>query len=101
MQLCAHAIAVEEMTGLEVQEGAIFYAASRRRLAVRFDTALRTESERAAMQFHSLVRLGALPRVPRQPKCRSCSLLDLCQPQATNSPDEAARYLDAVLRGGP
>ncbi len=41
LQLCAQALCLEEMTGRQVPEGAIFYGGSRRRKPVVFDDALR------------------------------------------------------------
>lgn len=41
VQLCAPAICLEEMFGRSVQEGALFYGQTRRRLAVTFDLELR------------------------------------------------------------
>jgi CRISPR-associated exonuclease Cas4 len=102
VQLCAQAIALEEMTGEDVDEGAIFYGASRRRLAVRFDGPLRDETMAAAERFHAMVRLRETPRVLSQPKCRRCSLRDYCQPGVTAEPGTASRYLRRLLKGeGP
>ncbi len=41
VQLCAQAICLEEMLGLEVPRGALFYGSTRRRKAVAFTLALR------------------------------------------------------------
>jgi CRISPR-associated exonuclease Cas4 len=41
VQLCAQALCLEEMTGRAVPEGALFYAETKRRLAVPFDAELR------------------------------------------------------------
>ncbi len=101
VQLCAQAIALEEMTGIAVEEGAIYYAASRRRLDVRFDTPLRAKTEGAAKRLHELHRTHATPLAAEQPKCRRCSLRDLCQPSATWQASKVAGYLHRLLAGGP
>lgn len=41
VQLCAQALCLEEMTGCPVPDGALFYAETKRRLPVAFDTELR------------------------------------------------------------
>ena len=55
IQLCAQAMALEEMLGVAVTEGALFYGKTRRREAVAFDIALRGETGRAAARLHQLV----------------------------------------------
>ena len=46
VQLCAQALCLEEMLGLEVPRGALFYGTTRRRKAVEFTAALRIASRR-------------------------------------------------------
>jgi len=41
VQLCAQGLCLEEMTGQKVPEGALYYAQTKRRVAVPFDEALR------------------------------------------------------------
>lgn len=41
VQLCAHGLCLEEMTGTPVPEGALFYAQTKRRVVVPFDAELR------------------------------------------------------------
>lgn len=101
VQLCAQALCLEEMLGVEVPTGALFYGRNRRRTDVAFDAALRSLTERSARRLHELTQSGHTPRVARQPKCDRCSLLDLCLPDATgeNSSIDGymARTLDRVL----
>jgi CRISPR-associated exonuclease Cas4 len=83
VQLCAQALCLEEMTGRAVPEGALFYAETRRRLAVPFDAELRRLTEETALAFGALFAAGRTPpAVYRADRCRSCSLLDLCRPKA-------------------
>lgn len=80
-QLCAQALCLEEMLGVRIAEGALYYAGSRQRLAVALDGDLRAAVINAAHELHSLVREGITP-VPREGAwCRECSLRDLCLPQ--------------------
>lgn len=82
VQLCAQAICLEEMLGVAVPAGALFYGAQRRRHEVAFDAALRAETAQLATEVHAMLHLGATPPPVFAPKCRACSLLVLCQPQA-------------------
>src|SRR5439155_5902299 len=49
LQLCAQALCLEEMLGVPVANGAIYFGRSRRRREVNFDAALRRETETAAL----------------------------------------------------
>lgn len=80
-QLCAQALCLEERLGLSIDEGAIFYFATRRRETVRFSPELRAEVERLAAEAQRIVAAAALPPPTNTPaKCRDCSLQPLCLP---------------------
>jgi CRISPR-associated exonuclease Cas4 len=87
VQLCAQALCLEEMTGVSVQDGALFYAETKRRQVVIFDEELRclTEDTIAALQeiFATLV---TPPPTPHKARCKSCSLYDTCRPEAVVRP---------------
>jgi CRISPR-associated exonuclease Cas4 len=82
VQLCAQAICLEEMLATSVPAGALFYGTTHRRHDVVFDEALRDETRQLAAEVHALLASGRTPPPVYAPKCRSCSLLDLCRPQA-------------------
>ena len=98
VQLCAQALCLEEMHGLPVPDGALFYGESHRRVPVDFDAALRARTEEAARRLHELITTGVTPRVPRQPKCARCSLESLCLPDVSGTEGSAARYLARLAR---
>ena len=83
VQLCAQAICLEEMLGVEVNSGAIYYQSSKRRVEVQIDKKLRSTTEKAAKRFHELVEKRETPKSPRKPKCNSCSFLGICLPGFT------------------
>ena len=56
VQLCAQALCLEEMTGNAVPEGALFYAETRRRVAVPFDSELRRLTEQTALRVWRVIR---------------------------------------------
>lgn len=83
VQLCAQALCLEEMTGHEVPEGALYYAETKRRLVVPFDADLRQLTEKTAAELREVFRtLRTPPATFRSDRCRSCSLLELCRPKA-------------------
>jgi CRISPR-associated exonuclease Cas4 len=98
VQLCAQAICLEEMLGVVVHEGSLYYGAAQRRHDVSFSEGLRRETRAAAARFHELVRSGTTPRARRAPKCRRCSLFAICRPDRTGPERSAKRYLADAVR---
>lgn len=83
LQLAAQALCLEEMTYKTVQEGAIFYAASKRRRVVIVDAALRTAVADAAASVRAMLLRGTMPApTPDAKRCPPCSLRERCQPEA-------------------
>ncbi len=97
VQLCAQALCLEEMLETTIECGAIFYGNPRRRLDVVFTTELRTRTEELAATMHRLYRCRETPAAVPGPFCRSCSLVDVCLPQAT-ARDDSARWVALQLR---
>jgi CRISPR-associated exonuclease Cas4 len=83
LQLAAQAMCLEEMTGRAVNEGALYYASSRRRRPVEVTPALRLRVSEAIAAVRAMLFSGALPPPTDDVRrCRGCSLRDRCQPQA-------------------
>jgi CRISPR-associated exonuclease Cas4 len=97
VQLCAQALCLEEMLEVEVPSGAIFYGRTRHRLEVLFDNALREETEKATRQAHELIKSGITPKPVYTKKCKGCSLIDRCLPQALHKKRSVHGYLKQVL----
>jgi CRISPR-associated exonuclease Cas4 len=95
VQLCAQALALEEMFAIDVPEGALFYGQPRRRSAVVFDPALRALTQETAAAVHALLDGGRTPRMTYEKKrCDACSLIELCRPQTTGALRSAASWLE-------
>jgi len=97
VQLCAQGLCLEEMLGVVVPEGAMYYGKPRRRLAVAFDQTLRTKTITAACRLHELIDSGITPRARYEKKCDSCSLLSLCMPKVSGSRRTVRAYLADAL----
>jgi len=95
VQLCAQAICLEEMLGQSIPAGAIYYGTTHRRHDVVFDTALRAETTRLSIATHALIAAGRTPSPRFMPKCRSCSFLDLCRPEAVTH--SASQHLARLM----
>jgi CRISPR-associated exonuclease Cas4 len=85
VQLCAQAMCLEEMLGVAVPTGALFYGERRRRTDVTFDTALRRRTAEAAAAVHVLFSERRTPSPPVEAPCHGCSLLPACRPDVTRS----------------
>lgn len=94
VQLCAQALCLEEMFGVAVPEGALFYGVTRRRLRILFDPALRAlTAEVAGAVRHMLAQQRTPPPVLTR-GCARCSLQDACQPKRFEHPPAVARWLE-------
>lgn len=83
LQLAAQAICLEEMTGKPVREGAIFQASSKRRRVVPISPNLREQVEATVLAIRTMLLAGQMPPpLVADARCKECSLLDLCQPEA-------------------
>ncbi|QDR82295.1 CRISPR-associated protein Cas4 [Sporomusa termitida] len=80
VQLCAQAVALEEMLGLTITSGCLFYGETKRREAVEFTPALRQHTMELSRKMHVLVREGITPKAKKGKRCAQCSLVDDCQP---------------------
>lgn len=98
VQLCAQAICLEEMFGVAVPEGALFYGEPRRHTRVTLDGELRRLTERVAAEAAAALAAGQLPRAQyERRKCGGCSLIDACRPKAAGR--SAAGWLDRAIAG--
>ncbi|MEI7635618.1 MAG: CRISPR-associated protein Cas4 [bacterium] len=93
VQLCAQALCLEEMIGITVPSGALFYKQTRRRLEVWLTPDLRAHTEALAARLHELYNTRRTPPPEPGPKCRNCSLVQLCLPEAIGNPRRASNYL--------
>lgn len=97
IQLCAQALCLEEMLSVSIKNGALFYGETRRRLDIDFDNNLRNLTESTAERLHALLDSGKTPSPMYTPKCKSCSLLDICQPTLYGH-RSAKRWLENTLK---
>lgn len=80
VQLCAQALCLEEMLGVSVEAGALFYGQQRRRVEVAFDEALRARTRAVAAEVRALLDSGRTPPPVPCPACPKCSLKPRCRP---------------------
>ncbi len=82
VQLCAQALCLEEMLGVAVAKGALFYGKIRRRLDVVFDDKLRMHTIKTSEELHEMIASRITPPPHYEKKCDTCSFITLCMPKA-------------------
>lgn len=87
VQVCAQALCLEEMLGVTVPKGAVFYHGSRRRREVPMTVELRTTTEHLIDAVRLLLESQQLPAPVADARCRKCSLLEGCMPFAQQDID--------------
>ncbi len=98
VQLCAQAIALEEMLNTNVPAGALYYGQKKRRIDIAFDSSLREKTRETAQQLHQLIDSAATPPPNYCKACESCSFLADCLPQTIHKKEKVSRYLQTMTR---
>lgn len=96
LQLCAQAMALEEMLVCEIPAGALYYAETRRREIVLLTPELRQKTQDMADEMQRLWARGHTPKVKPGKFCNACSLKELCLPVLYQRADPTA-YLRKYL----
>lgn len=99
IQLCAQALCLEEMRGVKIEEGAMWYWQERKRERVLIDTALR-EATLAAIQLARDILISGKTPIPtvHKSRCKACSLIDICAPDALRK-DHSVPYVEQLFSG--
>lgn len=93
VQLCAQAIALEEMFNAPVENGAIYYHSVRRREDVTISKELRILTRKLSEEMHEYFQKGTIPAPEYGPQCMSCSLYERCLPKTVSSDVSVKRYM--------
>ncbi len=93
LQVCAQAICLEEMLGIEVPYGYVWYASPRRRSRVAFTATLRSEVLDVVESIRFQIRFGTLPDAPNDTRCRECQLLHHCLPEISDGRDRVTHFM--------
>lgn len=96
VQLCAQAFCLEEMFGISITAGDLYYGRTRRREPMEFDETLRERVMELTAGMHELFGRGMTPPAEYSAACKNCSLVEICLPHIGKSRG-VRRYLDKVL----
>lgn len=92
MQLAAQAICLEEMLCCDISLGYIYYGETRRRNKVDISDELKSRTEKAIIDMHSMYDRRYTPKVKRSKACNACSLKNICLPVICGS-KTASEYI--------
>lgn len=97
VQLCAQGLCIEEMLGIELENGQLFYGEKRHRIDVEFSNSLRCRTEQLVGDLRQLIESKRLPPAVNDRRCRRCSLKEICMPQQTQAGRNAGRWIAKQL----
>ena len=97
VQLCAQAICLEEMLGITLVYGYLYYGETKHRHKVVFTEDLRARVRMLAKRMHELYARGETPRAMKSSKCRNCSLVDICLPSLGSSNQKLDAYINKLF----
>ena len=80
LQLCAQAICLEEMLGVPVERGALFWHGSRERRDIILTETMRSRVEDVAQATHDMMANRQVPPPVNDSRCNHCSLWESCVP---------------------
>lgn len=93
VQLCAEALCLEEMLGVAVPVGYLWFSATRRRQQVAMDEKLRQRTTDVIQAVHALRRGADLPVPPADERCEHCQLSGHCLPAVVADGPGLTAYL--------
>ena len=99
LQLCAQALCLEEMLGVAVPAGSVWYGGPRRRVEVESTDRLRDQVTAAIDAIREQLLTGVLPDAVHDDRCSECQLLHHCLPGVTSSTRKVERYISSIVFG--
>ena len=94
VQICAQALCLEEMLDVEIKNGFLFYGKRKRRTPVKIDQGLRQRTQEVILRLREMIDHRETPTAVRQPKCDSCSLVELCLPDSMRWKSGVTKFID-------
>lgn len=99
VQICAQAMCVEEMLGVSLLYGFLFYGQTRRRVQVNYSPELRQKVKTYAAQMQEIFKSGKTPLATNTKNCRNCSMTDLCIPDLAAKTGRVKKYIAKNIAG--
>ncbi len=80
IQVAAQASILEEMLGVRINKGAIFYWETRHREYVEITPTMKEMVVKLSNEMHEMFKRRRIPTAVKRRECRSCSIYDYCLP---------------------
>lgn len=97
IQLCAQAMCLEEMRGITIEEGALWYWQARKRERVVLSGQLRESTIQAISHARQILTQGITPPpTSHKSRCKACSLREVCMPDTLRK-DHSAVYIQQLF----
>jgi len=84
-QLCAQAVCLEEMLGVTVEKGALYWHGSRERQEVIITAAMRRQLEEVVAVVREMIAEHRVPAPVNDKRCEDCSLREACLPHVAGN----------------
>jgi len=97
VQLCAQAICLEEMYGIRLENGSLYYGETRHRELIEFKDDIREKVEELSHKMHQLFAEGRTPGSKYSKHCKLCSLVGLCMPKLSERKTTTKQYIRKAL----
>lgn len=97
LQLCAQAVCLEEMFGIPVTKGALYWHASRERIEIGTTDAMRSQLEEVAAAVRRAMQSETLPEPSNDARCRDCSLKESCLPHVVGEKERRSKVANDVF----
>lgn len=81
VQLTAQALCLEEMYGVQISSGVIYYTSARQRQEVRIDDDLRRYTLNVIESISQYIQKGESSTAQYMKRCHRCSVYDICSPK--------------------
>ena len=91
IQVVAQAIILEEMLGIKITKGAVFYWETRHREYFDISDELKAQTIKTASDMHETFKNNFIPKAIKKSHCKKCSLIDKCLPSLKGR--SAVKYL--------
>jgi len=98
VQLCGQALCLEEMSGMKIPCGYMFYFAHRKRIRVDLSDIIISITRDCIDSVHKLFSADKLPDARYSKYCKSCSMLGLCRPKSIGAGKSVSRYFGQMKK---
>ena len=96
VQLAAQVLCLEEMYGINITYGALYYNEVKHREIINISEPLRRTTRQCAKQMHEIFKTGIMPKANKKRHCKNCSLKDICIPEMSDC-TQVSYYLNNNL----